>query len=266
MADTDPNNIVYPSYLKEPGAGYPFMSMTARDDRINGYIATTINLPIPSGLAFSDGGEYGTIDGAAALGSQVAKNVYEGKSPGGIGRLVATLAADMIPNIPGVGAVAEAGKFAAKIIKAPNTNATFTGNTSRDYSFTFEFVPTNATEAATVKQIRAIFQKYTYGAVMFKDTILLTYPPVWEIKFHNGDGSENKFIPRIFGSYLKSVTTTINSQGSNFHADGSPITTQLQLSFQEARTLNRGDIERLENEDSKFTRGIDPDTGLATVF
>jgi hypothetical protein len=251
--------IVFPTYIRSEAGKYQFISLSTRDGKDKSYEAYSIFLPIPPGFQLNDNGDYGTIDGAAI--DAIGAVQREGADLKVLASLAKIGAAQVASKIQG----ADIAQFALKKIKAPNTNTTFTGNSVREFSFQFNFIPRNKADTEAIRQIRAIFQKFTYGGAENSSTVLLSYPPVWKIQFMNGDGSENQYFPKVYASYLKSVNTTVNPNSSAFHTDGSPIETQITLSFQESRSLTRYDITRLENANAAFTRGIDPETGLATI-
>jgi len=251
--------IVFPTYIRSEASKYQFLSLSVRDGKDKSYEAYSIFLPIPPGFQVTDTGDYGSIDGAGidALGAIQR----EGADLKVLGALAKIGAAQQAVKLPG----ADIAQFALKKVKAPNTNTTFTGNSVREFSFQFTFIPRNKADTEAIRQIRAIFQKFTYGGAENSSTVLLSYPPVWKVQFMNGNGSENQYFPKVFASYLKSVNTTVNPNTSAFHTDGSPIETQITLNFQETRSLTRYDITRLENANADFSRGIDPETGLATI-
>jgi hypothetical protein len=250
--------IVFPTYLQSEASKYQFVQLSVRDGKDRNFEAYSIFLPIPPGFQLGDSGEYSTIQGAAidVLGA-VSNADADANKLASLAKIGIAKAATSVKG--------DVAQFALKKIKSPNTNTTFTGNDVRNFGFQFNFIPRNESDTQALRKIRSLFQKFAYAGAESSSTQLLSYPPVWRVRFMNGDGTENNYFPKVFAAYLKSVNTVINPNSSVFHADGSPVETQITLEFQETRSLTRYDITRLEYSDPAFTRGIDPDTGLATI-
>ena len=76
--------------------------------------------------------------------------------------------------------------------------------------------------------------------------LILTYPPIWSIKFFDGsESSENKKLPGLYDCYLIGMSAVYNGSGNMFHADGHPVETEVQLTFEETRALTLADISKL---------------------
>ena len=87
--------------------------------------------------------------------------------------------------------------------------------------------------------------------------LILKYPPTFTIKFFNGSGKENKFIPAIFESYLTGMSAVYNGSTNIFHSDGSPLESDVQLTFQEIKALTREEIVALSRRESKQIQTAD---------
>lgn len=124
------------------------------------------------------------------------------------------------------------------------TTLTYEGSAIRTFSLGFTLVTESADEAKTVKTIENTFRKYMYAKK--QGEYILKYPPVFRIKFMKGD-EVNEFLPHLFDSYLTGMTVGYNSQSNIFHADGSPVDTTIELSFQEQRQLTREDLYSIDD-------------------
>lgn len=124
------------------------------------------------------------------------------------------------------------------------TTLTYEGSAIRTFSLGFTLVTESADEAKTVKTIENTFRKYMYAKK--QGEYILKYPPVFRIKFMKGT-EVNEFLPHLFDSYLTGMTVGYNSQSNIFHADGSPVDTTIELSFQEQRQLTREDLYSIDD-------------------
>ena len=221
----------------------------------------TIYLPCPTGIGFNDSAAFGTIDlgiiGSAVLEAvNVAQNTEGGmgdKTKAGIGSVVDTatsmtggqaakIAMSMTP-------FAEQANLSSRSLSNPNTNSNFTGNSVRQFSFSFKMIANSEAEAETIHQIHQRFRYYTYAkAQTGENKFTLDYPPVWTIKFLDFEtGKENKFLPAIYSSYLTTVGTTFNSGANMFYSDGAPLEVDMALTYQETRVLQRDDLINMES-------------------
>ena len=254
---------IFPAELRDASRNYAFIEFSAiiKDASSQKYVES-IFLPMPEGLTFSDTGEYATID----LGIIAASGGAEGLGKalddvGETGSSISSLAGSLISqasslNLAKTAAIAanyladsdtaNLVKFATKKIMAPNKNTTFTGNAIRQFSFSFRLVGRYEDESQQIRKIHNFFRKYTYASGDGMNNVLLSYPPLWSIKFYDSIGTENEFIPKLFECYLLSTTSAFNSDSNIYRPDGAPISVDISLQFQESRMLTRDDILDLE--------------------
>lgn len=248
----------FPSNLGEDTRRFPFVWFTAKAGS-----RKDIFLPIPMGLAFSDNMAYSTLD-LGIIGSAVSKATAAAVSEGGFfsargaggalgaaggtfinqmrsanGAAVVSLAARQT----GFDNLANFVDFGAKQVIAPNTNTAFQNSMIRQFQFSFKMMPTNKGEANTITEIVKRFRQNMYPIA---NDLILTYPPIWNIKFYDGyETNENKKLPGIYDCYLIGMSTVYNNSGNMFHADGHPVETDVQLTFEETRALTLTDIADL---------------------
>ena len=233
--------------------------------------------PCPGNIQINDGASYNTIDlGMSASTLEKAQSEIRTKGLGGIaaasmapiktamnlkGSEVAALAREIIPDATKVG---EAAKLLTRQVTNPNTNTTFERNAVRTFDFNFKMIAKTEQETKAINKIHKLFRKYIYADTL-KDgqNIVLNYPPIWTIKFLTADGVENPFIPKIYSCYLTSFNTTFNGENNMYFRDNAPFEVDVSMSYQETRSLTRGDIQSLEGNTDTF-RGLDTD-GIPTL-
>ena len=274
--DSGAEGLMYPMELRGQ-KNRPCIEFTAYDTSSGSVDLKTLWFPCPSNIAISDTASYSTID-LGALGGAASSALQAGAgAEGGVkakigaaganvvnqarslkGGEIAALAAGALPD-----AMGDKVRFNTKTLVNPNTNTTFTGNGVRTFSFNFKMIARSQKEAQEIQKIHATFRKFSYAdSNGNQQNLTLRYPPVWRIRFLDGQQNENIYIPKIYSCYLTSVSSTFNSTSATFHTDGSPLEVDISISYQETRALTRYDIENLANDTN---RGINVDTGLATT-
>lgn len=217
---------------------------------------------MPPGVTFADNMAYSTLDlgiigtiGNETINQISSQKTIAGAIGAGIGglagsvvnkakKLNAAAAASIIArNIPAGSGVADVIDFSTKQVIAPNTNTTFQNSSIRQFGFTFKLVSKTKKEAVAIDDIVNNFRRGMYPK---GNDVVLAYPSTWEIKFNNADGSENKFISKIYSCYLTSLSATFNGSTNLFHEDGSPVETDVNVTFQETKALTQDDIETLQ--------------------
>lgn len=260
---------VFPKELRESNGDYPFngnypfveFSAIIRNSSQSKQIESVF-LPMPEGLVFASTGTYssvdlgilgigGIVDLASAVGDADTKKGMDALS--NIGNNIKTAAKSL--NIAAAATIAaytlpalepykDKINFALKQIVSPNTNTTFTGNVTRNFNFSFKLVGRFEDDSKEIRRIHNFFNKYTYAAGGGLSNLILSYPPLWHIKFY-ANGKENAYIPKIFESYLTNFTAAFNSDSNIYRPDGAPISVDINLMFQESRMLTRDDITDL---------------------
>ena len=168
--------IVFPSDLRSLSGNqsYPQIEFTVHEDDRGGNTFTSIYLPMPGSVQFTDGGNYGTIDlGTIAAGGGLdALSDLMGFSSGAGSNLMNTakqqfhslaarVKATLASQLPGVDK--ETAMFAQKRIKSPNQNTTFQGNKLRSFSFSFKLIARSQADTNAIAAIQQTFRRYTYA-------------------------------------------------------------------------------------------------------
>lgn len=237
-----------------------------------------IFFPCPANISINDSATYNTVD-LGTIGGAVGKALQD--SDGSLSGITDSLrgqmgaATDSFKRGEIANAVAQklilpdslkaASNLQSRTLLNPNTNTTFSGNAIRSFTFAFKMIAQSAEEAEIVRKIHSKFRAFTYAdSRSDAQSLLLAFPPTWTIRFLDGNGNENKFIPKIFSCYLVSIESSFNSTANMFHRDGAPLEVDISVSYQETRTLTRTDIDDLEEGSLGSNRGID-ENGVAKI-
>lgn len=254
-------NLVYPHNLLSAGKR-PMIQFYCNSTRIqlNERYPTNIFFPIPDGIEIADGSNYDDADlgvlGAAAL--NVVKSNQSGTSlssaltneigkandslnNSSISQLLAALSTSPVGSDLSV--VRSGMSIGMKAMYNKHITTEFTGVSTRAHAFKFKMIATSKAESDTVRNIISSFRLGLYPE---GNAILLNYPPTWTIRFLHPDGTDIKYIPKIFECYLQGVTASYNSSGNMWHDDGAPLECDVAISFKETRSLVAQDIARLE--------------------
>ena len=234
---------------------------------------TYMALPIPSGLAFSDGADFenlslGTLMQAGGA-TEAVQDLLAGKSITDVGGgmldkwksqmgglsspdkmkalmvgAAKTLASDKIQAFT---------QNATKTIVNPYNNMTFQQNRVRTFTLMWRLAARDNDDTIAIHNIIKTFQEgiYAYGASdAGANSATLSFPDPWIIQFidpSNSDANGMKYLPKIFSCYLTSFDHNYNEQSTLWHKDGSPITVNITCGFTETRTLTLNDIQAMES-------------------
>lgn len=221
----------------------------------NGNVLHNIILPLPQGFTVTDGINYGSVDLGSIDLDKIAGSGRDWKTVAGdlFDQSLAT-AAQSIEKIARTTAGGAAG-LATRQIQNPRTHTAFEGVSLRDFSFSFDLIPRESDEAIEIRNIRNIFQEFSYPD-LDRDTAasafrgLLQYPAIWKVKIifrQTIGGRVNNFIPQILDeAYITNVTQVINPGANTYHKEGEPYAINLSIGLREARALTREDIKQLQ--------------------
>jgi hypothetical protein len=229
---------------------------------------TTIYLPAPEGLAYSNSSTYNDselgIMGNAVLsglnfksgqslekiGSDlVGKAGAAWQAAKGVDLKTAILAgaSELMPESFGPGVKSAVG-IAAGARFNPYVVTSFDGTNTREYSFEYKLIPSSAEEAATIKRISQLFQIAVYGEV--EGGFLLKYPPKWRLTILVPDdeartGKPLKPLSSFHECYLQGCDVTYNASNNSYFRDNSPFETDISLTFKETKALHANEVAKL---------------------
>jgi len=270
ITSSDTSGLVYPIDLRgQPNVN--IIEFTAHEKETSGVKQHHIFFPCPANIAFNDSATYNTVD-LGAIGGGLAKAIQEGGfSPSKIAESIksqisgagasfsnAEIISAATQALPAPDAIQGAAKLKGRTLLNPNTNTTFSGNAIRSFTFAFKLIARSPEESEIVRKIHSKFRSFAYAdSRSDEQSLLLAFPPTWTIRFLDGNGNENRFIPKIYSCYLVSVESSFNSTTNMFHADGAPLEVDISVSYQETRVLTKTDIDGLEADTIGANRGID---------
>jgi len=244
-------NLVFPSALRsDADAGNGYISFIL-DKETSPDTGSAVNLYIPSGIAQSDSINYNTADLGLARAAEKFREAKEsGSDAESSNAILNAIIKEGVAKGGLTGGAAQAIQLQKREALNPFTSVLFESTGIRQHDFSFNLIPESAEESKTIKEIVTFFKKYMYPEALGGNAAALSlkYPPLFEIKFYVG-GDESPYLPKIFKSYLTSMSTTFNSSVNSFHPDGSPVETLINLSFQEAKALVRQEVMDPANAD-----------------
>lgn len=262
--DATPNTLSFPATLaSEADKGQNFIRFEIHElqngERLNLY---NIHLYPPLGFATSDSGQYGSMDrGAMGAGMDAVLQSIGIKSSEETGLTSADMKAlsaanvGLLTNVPGIDVIGRGARLAAMekgIAQNPHTAVTYEGHNLRTFQMDFKMISESAKEAKEAAKIVDVLRNYSLPEST--GALSIQYPAHFEIEFYKGE-KKNPFMPKITTCHLTSLIATYNSTSNIFHADGSPMETEIQLTFQEIKTIVRQDL--YNEEDGTALEGLD---------
>ena len=174
----------------------------------------------------------GTAIGGGALGLAAKAT---GKIPG-IGSLLSGVAGFSLLNI----AAQELRKTSQTVLN-PRQFMLFTGPSLRNFSLSFNFVPSSARESDMVHSIVKWFREGMYPELS-QTGLSYIFPSAFMLTFENvGEDS----IPRLPELALQNLSVTYNPNTmSYFERDGRPVEVNLELSFAELEPIHKDMVRR----------------------
>lgn len=218
-------------------------------------IATAINLWIPGQITSgysadwnkSDLGAVGAMmDAATSMGGMNLDNLDR---IWGIGKTVLpdvamNTTAGVVQAITPFN-VLDAKNWYTNQINNPYMEMIYNGLSNRSFSFTFKMIPRNEKEADTIRRICYEFKfhqapEYKYDSA----NLYWSAPSEFDIKFLY-QGEENRKLFKISTCALVDCQVKYGSDGGfNYYHDGTPIMTELTLTFQEMQLITKELIEK----------------------
>lgn len=238
----------------ENGANHVRINIRERKD--GGFVDVAIlHLNYPIGFTVTDSGNYGSGDfGAGAAGFNAVMQGL-GITTGDSSKITqqdvlsqSDNISEILSAIPGVDIVNKGARIQALgqgVAQNPFTYVTYEGQQLRSFTMDFKMISESPEEAKTIRDIIDVVRKYSMPEST--GTLSIQYPAFFEIEFYRGE-DPNPFMPKIFQCHLTSLGTAYNATSNIFHADGAPLETDMSLSFQERKSLTRGDLYDLEGD------------------
>ena len=129
----------------------------------------------------------------------------------------------------------------------PYLEVLYGGPQLRTFNYSFKFAPKNTIERDNVQKIIQMFKFHSAPETRTANSMFLTLPSEFDIHYmyqaEDGVANENSYFPKIATCVLQSVNTNYTPTGVKTHADGSPVTIQMDLSFLETEMITKEHIE-----------------------
>ena len=264
-------NLEYPIGIgKQVAAGQHFMMINSYESKSaieRGLQRSSIALYIPpNALKTSIGANFeglasGIVTaktaGTLGLGGDVGLGTGQGGVFGTVGDLLTKAISggtDVGKNVFAAASGLAVNNHMALVYRGPSE--------FRKHDFVFQFFPKNKNESEVMLDIISDFKNGMtprLASLGSGDNQRLTAPffkspRQYEISFHIGGKSVNKYLPKIGTSVLTNLTVNHDPQGIvGFHEDGAPVQTTLSLNFQEIEYLISGDKQ--VDAESSVARG-----------
>jgi hypothetical protein len=179
-----------------------------------------------------------TIEGMKSLISAGDLSVLSREQAAVAAQKVSSLAS----SLPGVPNTSSALKSVPGVTVNPNVRALFKSVPIRNFSFSFELIPTSAQEAEEIRNIIKFFRTELYPEQF--DIAGVSYGYKFPSRFVIKASYRNKEIPGIkfLPVYLQSFNAVYNPNGQGMHADGHFGAVNISMSFTEGAALNKQDV------------------------
>src|SRR6056300_274474 len=204
-------------------------------------VIKTIALYMPQTIGFTSTINYGEVDVGNITGSllEARKNFKEGGFTATLDDL--GLLQRFLPSTPR--AIAQRTSNTAP---AAYKDVLFEGIDYRTFNFTFKFTPRNASESPLVKEICETFKYHSLPQSRSGTGSIASYnlPEEFVMRFYYKD-KPNKFIDVVGLCALQSVQVTYGGDKFSTHKDGSPVTTELVLTFRELELIEKNRFKDL---------------------
>ncbi len=209
-----------------------------------GVVGGTISAAIAGGGATLAGITNAGISGAAGG----VMDFVSGNASKELGSLIANKIASRVSSQAATGVT-----NATRLQISPNTRSIFKQVNIREWSFSFQLIPTSERESIEIENIIDFFRTEQLPEELGTGQISMAYrfPNLMKIQalytLTKPDGTLKDYkniITRFLPAYLQSVDVTYNTSGMSFYDNGRFHDATLNLKFIEYRPLNKLDIAR----------------------
>ena len=192
-----------------------------------------------SDLALSGitGGIEGMVGAAKEIGSDVQND------SGNVKKGLAAFFAQQATGVQGLLSRTEG------IIVNPNLELLFNGPSLRSFGFSYKMSPRNEPESIMIKKIIRMF-KQSMAAQRSTSNLFLKTPNTYRLQYLTGGTTEHEFLPKIKECALTSFNVNYAADGTYAtFGNTSPISYELQFSFQELTPIFNDDYTELDQDE-----------------
>jgi len=204
--------------------------------------------------------ETGTFGFLAAKGGNFIQNIRDNELDSAAGNITSVMkdltkalglkTIDEISSILGTGEGAGAlvQKFFGEATN-PYMEVLFENVEMRQFTYSFNFTPKSQKETQEIKNIIETFRTHMAPEVINDNGRYMTLPSEFDIHYMYQDGEgeakENTYYNKIATCVLTSCNVNYTPNGVvQVHADGSPVSINMQLSFQETEMITKQHIKK----------------------
>jgi hypothetical protein len=233
---------------------------------------TYIRLPIPQQLADSfnisvSGNNMellGNISNAPAQLAAAGRSLSEdfAAAKGGEGSAIMKMVGEVAALTPGI-SDSNLGKFSQSnlgIVRNPHLTSIFEGVALKQYQFTWRISPKSEKEAQSMNKMLEYIKAFMHPEII-GEGFALDYPYLATVEFVTGSNNIN--LPNVSDSFITGLN--INSIGGGapaFYRDGTPVITEITMTFQEIDIKTRSDFGGGKYNSNRV---IDSEGGLPPV-
>lgn len=243
------------SYIDSLNQGYSPRNILNKDIK---RIAATIHLPMPLsfntnyGVIYDDSFSYveegkqliGALAGSSANATDFALKKLGSYGPA-LGKLIQDTAKPAL-KITGAG---------SGLALNPHKELLFTGVKFREFKFKYKLIAKNEKESEQILNITKLFEKHMHPTLE-AGSLLYRYPSEFEIKFLVNNGSNNKFVFKLYKCVLQNFNVLYG--GNNFTTfknlsgttNGAPVEIEIELDFKETNVLTQDFIDNVLRKDN----------------
>ena len=214
---------------------------------------------VSAAIAGGSGSLASVASSALSAGLGGIGDMMEGNVSGEFGSLIANRLVSKLNTSAGLGVT-----NATRIQVSPNTRSIFKQVNIREWSFTFQMIPTSEEESIEIENIIDFFRMeqlpVELGAGDTGVSVAYRFPNLMTIDatYTSDEGKIIPIITRFLPAYLQAVDVTYNTTAMSFYENGKYHDATMSLKFIEYRPLNKHDI-LLERKYLNKTSALAPD-------
>ena len=189
-------------------------------------------------------GAIGSAIGAITQEAMGLKNTLLGRTGGMSSEAAGILSGKIAAKVPVIGDQAGgAVRSRTGLTTNPNVRAIFKDVPIRNFSFTFQLIPTSQNEAIVIEDIIKTFRTELYPTALRAGGVNVGYKfPnrfMIKVKYNNREIKGIRFLP----VYMQSFNATYNSATGGMHSDGRFSAVDISMTFTETRAISKSDVE-----------------------
>ncbi len=212
---------------------------------------------VSAAIAGGSGSLASIASSAVAGGLGGIGDLMEGNVSGEFGSLLANRLVSKLNTSAGLGVT-----NATRIQVSPNTRSIFKQVNIREWSFTFQMIPTSEEESIVIENIIDFFRMEQLPVELGAAGVSMAYrfPNLMTIQanYTSEEGNIIPIITRFLPAYLQAVDVTYNTTAMAFYENGKYHDATMSLKFIEYRPLNKHDI-LVERQYLNKTSPLGPD-------